>query len=970
MTATLEQPLVEPTPDDAGSPPPPPTAEPDLSGRPLGIGLTCAGAAVATLAAGWMLGGVFAGPLPRIAAMLAAMCGPAAVLLSYRFARPALIQYLALPAALLSGALFVLPSTTGGSANLPSLVVEAIKSGGLGQPPVPFEPGWRFLIVVLLALLGTGAASLGVSADRPRLAVLIPLPVVIGAALVQPTAHAAFNSVIAIVLMVGALILSSGAQLVQEGASSTRFEARRLMRGAGALAVLAAILVPLSQAGFLFPAASDDRVIPPMRPKPQPPLSDRVLYTVTAAKGDQGPWRFGVEDSFNGEAWLLPPYDVRRFVDVGGDGDLRAALKGHPLDPADGPASIPAAGGQTREVTFTVGDLPGRVLPIIEGARAITNRDLTLQFDPRTQTLRAPNGRPPKGTSYTVRGAALPDAATLAAAPAANADELKTYLQVPTAPQGVLDLLAKAPKDNKFRRLQYVRTELYKKVVAAGKGEPVDISPERVVEMLGGAKATPFEITAAEALLARWAGVPSRIGYGFYSGTRNKADTGYEIHPRDGATWLEAYFPGPGWVSIVGRPPRAQASTSQDQKNRDQSIRATEDLALIVHVPVALDSLHQFYEDARYWIVVSLPWVLLVVLVGVFYPAALKQVRRVRRLRWARRAGPSERILASYADFRDRMRDLNAPHPNATPLEFVRSLAYDDEHWELAWLVTRALYGDLRRDVRPEDARAAEAMARSVTRRTTRGQRLVVRMLGQANRGSLRDPYTTELPNFWPSGARVRRLRVAVRRFARAVVRGLNPLRVVRGIRRARPAAANSVLVLAALLSLTSCGSGRPAPPPPLPQSLVPVAVGDYIFQREPEAERVFTEAGSKSLVRDGRVFTVRRGKEVLGSVQAAQFLPAAANDRRRTQTALRKSLGSGHFERRRLGSQIVDVLVSGESKILLYFPPGGGYYEMLDARAGFTDADRVFLAILDYQSGNRSTLTEVELTDPRRGGD
>ena len=53
----------------------------------------------------------------------------------------------------------------GGSANLPSLVVEAVNSGGLGQPPVPFEPGWRFLLVVLLILLGAGASALGIAAS-------------------------------------------------------------------------------------------------------------------------------------------------------------------------------------------------------------------------------------------------------------------------------------------------------------------------------------------------------------------------------------------------------------------------------------------------------------------------------------------------------------------------------------------------------------------------------------------------------------------------------------------------------------------------------------------------------------------------------------------------------------------------------------------------------------------------------------
>jgi hypothetical protein len=638
----------------------------------------------------------------------------------------------------------------------------------------------------------------------------------------------------------------------------------------------------------------------------------------------------------------------------------------------DGPVGIPARTDKTRRITFHVGDLPGRVLPVVEGAQAVSDRDLAIQFDPRTQTLRSPGGRPHAGDSYTVEAAPPPDAGVLQSAGRIEPTEFPTYLQIPEPPQAVLDVLATAPKDP-FRRLQFVRTALYKKVIAAGKGEPKDINAFRVADMLNGAKATPFEITAAEAMLARWAGIPSRIGYGFYSGTRNKNDTGYEVNPRDGATWLEAYFPGPGWVTIVGRPPRAQASTNNDQRNRDNSIQATKDLALVVHVPVRLDSLTQFYETARYWLLVALPWAALGVLLLVFYPAGLKALRRVRRARWGRAHGLSGQILVSYAELRDRLHDVNATiEPAATALEFVSSVDYDDEHWELAWLVTRGLYGDLRRDLRPEDALAARQMAASVTRRALRAQRLSIRLLGAANRNSLRHPYAPEIPNLWPSGARITRLR----RRLRTALGHVNPLRLLRLVgrlaRRIRPArAAHTSLVLIVMMLLGGCGdSGPPARPPPLPTALVPASVGDYVFQREPAAERIFVEAGSASLVTNGQVFTIRKAGEVLGSIQAAQFLPEVSGDRRKVQKALRKSLGNGDFRRRRLGNQVVDELRFGESKILLYFPPGGGYYEMLDARAGFADADRVLLAVLDHQTGSRNTLTQIQLTDPRRGAD
>lgn len=939
--------------------------------RPVGIGLTCAAAAASTLAAGWMLGGVFAGVTPKLIALVAACVGPVAVLASYRTSRPAVIQYLMLPLAVLAGALVVLPATSGGSANLPSLVDEAVRAGGLGQPPVPFEPGWRFILVVLLTLLGAGAASAGVSLERPKLAIALPLPIIIGAALVQPTSSAAIASVIALVLIVAALILASGAQLIQEGSSSSAFEARRLLRGLASLLLLAAILVPLSQTGFLFPASRQDRVVPPMRPEQQPPLSDRVLYTVRVAPGDQGPWRFGVLDVYDGSGWLLPPYDQKRFVTLNSGGDLALATAGLPPRPADGPASVPTAGAPpARTVTFTVNDLPGRVLPSVEGARAVMNGSLSVQFDPRTQTLRSTDGRPPRDAHYTVQAAQPADSTALAAAPPADPRQLATYLQVPAPPQAVATLLAQAPTDNMFRRLQFVRNQLYAHVIAAGKGTPVDVPPARVDEMLNGGKATPFEITAAEALLARWAGVPARLGYGFYSGTESPDQTSRAIHPRDGATWLEAYFPGNGWLTIVGRPPKAQASTSLEQRNRDPHIKASDDLALIVHVPIELTDLHQIYETIRYYAVISLPWIALLLLMAGFYPAGLKQVRRLRRVRWARAHGPAARILVAYAGMRDRLRDINAPQPTATPLEFVAAISYDEEHWELAWLVTRALWGDLRRDVREGDVEAAEAMAGSVGVRVLRAQRIGPRLLGLAARTSLRDPWSTEIPNFWPSGARLRAMKARLRRAAKAV----SPARAWRGRSRWRSRrglqTATSLVLLAVLLS--GCGAPAAAAPPTLPQRLLPDSVGNYLLQHEPEAERAFADAGKAAIVSRGTVYTIRRGAEVFASFQAAQFLPKAANDRRRVEKALRANIGSGNFTEKRVGSVVLYELQGSDGRILLWFPPGGGYYEMIDARSGFTDAERVFLALLDYQRGATGRLapTNVILTDVRRGGD
>jgi len=942
---------------------------------PVGVGLTCAATLLATAAAAWMLAGVFEGALPKVVALTAAVIGPALVAGSYRTSRPAAVQYLALPLALAGGAALVVPATTGGSANLPSLVAEAVRGGGLSQPPVPFEPGWRFLLAVLVTLLGVGAAAVATALDRPRLGIAVPLPVVVGAALVQPPDGAVSASIVAMVLLVAALTVSSGAQLMQDGSSSGAFEVRRLLRGLAGLTVLALVLGGLSQAGFLFPDQPEERVIPPKRPQAQPPLSDRVLFTVDA--DDPGPWRFGVIDVYDETAWLLPPLDRSRYVEIPASGSLAAAVADRPARDGDGPPGIPAAPAETRTVTFRVGDLPGRVLPTVEGQVAVDEGSSDVELDPRTQTIRSQTGRVTLGTTYTVTAAVPPSAKDLAALTAPLPAALDPFLDAPEPPSDVTALLAAAPEPL-FERLQFVRNSLYAKVVAAGAGTPVDVPPARVAELLSGAEATPYEITASEALLARWAGVPARIGFGFYAGTQASDAASYEVHPRDGATWLEAYFEGPGWITIVGRPPRAKASTDLDQRNQDPQLRASENLALVVRVPVELTNLRQLYDDIRFYLLVASPWVLLIALLIGFYPAALKAVRRWRRRRWARDHGLPARVLVAYAELRDRLRDVNAANPAATPLEFVSCVDADEEHWELAWLTTRGLWGDLRRDLRLEDVEAAEDMARSVTQRVLRAQRTVPRLLGQASRTSLRDPFTRDIPNVWPTGERLRRLRTRLRRFgpaagARRVVAGITGLRrrAAPRLRRGATGTAVTVLVVVAMTVLSGCGGGTPAAAPSLPERLVPDAVGDYRLQREPSAESKFTEVGDAALVTGGRVFTVRRGGEVLGSLQAATFKDEVRGDLKKVQKGLRASIGTGDFVLKRIGTEPVYVLQQNELKILLWFPPGGGYYEMLDARQGFDDAERVFLAILDFQRGRPSGLDPgAVVVDIRRGGD
>jgi hypothetical protein len=898
-------------------PPPEDTVE-----APAGAGLTCASAVLATAAFGWIAGSVFRGGLPRVVGLLAAVLGVGVVLLSTRMRRPSLVQYAGAGVAVVAGALLVAPFADGG-ADLPSLVLEALRGGGLGQPPVAFDPGWRFLLVVAVALLGQTGAGLALAYGRPRIAAAVVLPFVIGASLLQPASSELSGTLVALLLLMASLAVSYGADLAAEGASSGGFELRRLARGAGALVALGAVLAGASQIGFLFPPPSAEAVVPPMRPPTPPAAKDRVLFTVTADRPMT--WRLGTLDVYRDTAWLTPPYDVSSLIPVDG-----------PVRPTDDDTRGPLPTDGSTTIRYRLGDYGAKALPGAASLLAVRGRGIV--YDPRTQALRTLDTRLPRGTSYDVTVPPTPTGTALA-----NAGEppavVRPFLDAPAAPPEVAALLEEAPA-NPFARLQYVRRAYFAKVVAAGAGNPVDVPPSRVVEMLQGREASPYEITAGEALLARWAGVPARIGYGWYGGQPTTQARTVEIRPRNGATWLEVYFEGSGWVPIVGTPPRAKSSLRPGQRNNDPSVRPTDELALVVYAPVKLRSIRLAYVLVRYYAVRVLPLVALGLLLVVFYPGLVKSARRAVRRRAARGLGPRAQIAASYGELRDLATDLNIGGPALSPLELVDRVADDAEHRELAWLVTRALWGDLARNVTAADVDAAEEMSRSVARRLKQAQPAFTRLAAVSSRASLRDPWSRELPALW---------------------------RPRRGLRLWPAVAAALVAVLAASAVLVQRHAGEPvAAPYRLSDRVAPPVVGDVRIVREPTTEVAFRG----SLATDGQVFSLRQRDVVQGSLQVTALGSTTDTRSPRVRDQLVSGFAGGRFRPARIGEERIYRLDLPEQTLLLSFTRDGHSYYLLVARTAFTGAERLFAAVLAYSRGEsgEAVAPTVPVPDPRRG--
>jgi hypothetical protein len=699
--------------------------------RPVGLATTALAAALSCAAAGWLVGGVFRGTLlPRGVAVAGVVVGAGLAYVSHRMRRP-FLQYLVLPLGALAGLGLMLPYARGGTATAPALIIEAVRQGGLAQPPVPFDPGWRFILVVVFSILAAAAVALAISNNRPKLGVLIPVPLAGLAALLQPADFEIIASVVGAVLVVAALGVAQGAELSRQSELTAGFEVRRLARGAGMIIGLIALLVLVSRTGVLFPQPTKERVIPPQRPLVPPPPPDQALFTVRTPVNV--PFRFGVIDEYDStqHAWLLPPFDLSRY---------------HKVHAPAGLSSAPKAAGKTFQVSFTMDQATGHEIPTVGEAEQIKDLPPEVGDDARTATLRLTDERVSHGLHYTIVAAQPPSAKELQVAPVAGKD-LDKFLEAPTPPQAVQKLLLEAPQ-GRFERLQYVRQALYSKVVAAGIGKPVDLPVSRVADMLAGKEATPYEITAAEALLARWAGVPARMGYGYYGGNK-LSDGRMELRPKHGATWLEVYFNGYGWIPVVGVPKQAKASSQTQEKNQNPAITASHNLNLLVYVPTRTQTFLLYYEYVRYWVLVSLPFVVGIAALILFYPGAFKLARRYRRRIWGRQHGYTAQIACAYAEFRDVCRDLNIGSTAATPLEFLRYIESDPQHQELAWLVSRAWWGDVARDLRESDVRAADDLANSLIKRVVSEQTFLDRLLAISARSSLVEPYTREVPNLW-----------------------------------------------------------------------------------------------------------------------------------------------------------------------------------------------------------------------------
>ncbi|MHB8341484.1 MAG: transglutaminase-like domain-containing protein, partial [Mycobacteriales bacterium] len=493
-------------------------------------------------------------------------------------------------------------------------------------------------------------------------------------------------------------------------------------------AVISAALVGAARANFLFPKPVFNPSTQAQLPHVVPPSSapNRPLFLVRSAS--VGPYRVGDLDVYDGSAWRFAPIADSQLATV----------------PRSGVVVTGVPTGVTAQITIQ--GYTGTVLPSLYGLTGIVATGPTLAYDSRSNTIQVSQGEIAKGFQYTIAAAGLPSIAALRADVLPLPPDIRQFLAAPPVPPQIANLLTQLRASNSWDTFVALRKYVLDTVTANGPGIPAPVPPTRVVELLFGSKeGSPYEATAAIALLARWAGIPSRIGFGFQADPTAKQGDAFVIRPRDAISYPEVYFPVYGWLPVTGLPQHAAANDTNTHSNRNPNVLPSTSFGVQLALPILTPPPSRVAS-----IILDIVGLLLVlVLIGgigyVAEPALAKAWTRSRRRAAARAAGPRTRVALAYAEWRDAATDFGYRHDADTPLAFLARFAPDEEHRELAWLVTRSVWGDLRTGVGTGVAEQAEELSRALRARLAAAHPVTLRLLSSLSRLSLRHPYAPDL---------------------------------------------------------------------------------------------------------------------------------------------------------------------------------------------------------------------------------
>jgi hypothetical protein len=159
-------------------------------------------------------------------------------------------------------------------------------------------------------------------------------------------------------------------------------------------------------------------------------------------------------------------------------------------------------------------------------------------------------------------------------------------------------------------------------------------------------------------------------------------------------------------------------------------------------------------------------------------------------------------------------------------------------------------------------------------------------------------------------------------------------------------------VIVAVALAAGACGSGN-APltaPARVPDDLVPTVLPDSVTIGEYKPARSrFAKAGETSLVADGRVWAIRRGQTLVGTLQASTVKPDVSLERLSDRKAVIDGVMLGQrYDTLYVGNLKVLSSTAADRTVYLWF--GDGLFQVLQVKRGKVEPDVIAGDIIEYQ--------------------
>jgi hypothetical protein len=176
---------------------------------------------------------------------------------------------------------------------------------------------------------------------------------------------------------------------------------------------------------------------------------------------------------------------------------------------------------------------------------------------------------------------------------------------------------------------------------------------------------------------------------------------------------------------------------------------------------------------------------------------------------------------------------------------------------------------------------------------------------------------------------------------------------------------AAAVLVTVALVvGAIGCGDAPlPPAPPAVPVNLAPASLApDLGFEEFTDAKKAFAEAGTSSLVADGKLWQIRRAATLIGTLQIStvkrDVSTADVRDRRDILAAV---MTGAAYETVDVGGVAVARASRADKTLFVWF--GANLFEVLQLKGTKVDPDAVINALLAHQLAD-GKLTPVGTVD------